>query len=660
MDAILERQRVDLIVLDLMMPGEDGLSVCRRLAATRRIPVVMLSAASEETDRIVGLEVGADDYVRKPCSPRELLARIRAVLRRAADRGEGTDASGDRDLYDFADWRLDMMRRELRSPDGVLVNLSSGEFALLRAFLEHPQRVLTRDQLLDYARGRDAFAYDRAIDVQVSRLRRKLESASNEAELIKTVRNDGLRLRRASETAVNLRKIATASVGSIAQQVMLLLLAALVIANFVSIAIIAAQPPPQRQVADFGQGIERFRAILPQIQGGPGSGRRAALAKVSDRALQFTIARDLPPRSDDELTLVAEHRVASQLGIPQDQVRALVRTRNGLIRQLLKETAPNDQIINALGFVGPTQVAVKLKTGEWVTATMARQTEQEAWLRTTFLSFIGATLLLTPLGLLFARRLASPIGEFAEAADQLGRNPDAPLLEEKGPRELRSAVQAFNTMQERLRRFVEGRTLMMAAISHDLRTPLQRLRFRIDSLDDDARNAMLADIEEMEAMIGSALAFASDEAAPGARQTLDLGALVSSVCDEAADAGGAAQCAVAERVVGQRRSGAAQACAQQPCLQRDEICRRRRGARRPRARRGGGGGGRSRAGDPGRPPGGDVSAVPAAGALAQPADRRRRGWGLSIARTIARAHGGDVTLSPRPGGGLTARMALPA
>lgn len=191
MDAVLDRQRVDLIVLDLMMPGEDGLSVCRRISASRRIPVVMLSAASEETDRIVGLEVGADDYVRKPCSPRELLARIRAVLRRAADRSDAPEFAGDHDIYEFADWRLDMMRRELRSPDGVLVNLSSGEFALLRAFLEHPQRVLTRDQLLDYARGRDAFAYDRAIDVQVSRLRRKLESASSEVELIKTVRNEG-------------------------------------------------------------------------------------------------------------------------------------------------------------------------------------------------------------------------------------------------------------------------------------------------------------------------------------------------------------------------------------------------------------------------------------------------------------------------------------
>lgn len=192
MDAVLQRQKVDLVVLDLMMPGEDGLSVCRRLTAQGRTPVVMLSAAGEETDRIVGLEVGADDYVRKPCSPRELLARIRAVLRRAADRdGGGGDDAGEREIYEFGGWRLDMLRRELRSPDQVLVNLSSGEFALLRAFLEHPQRVLTRDQLLDYARGRDSFAYDRAIDVQVSRLRRKLDAASSGGELIKTVRNEG-------------------------------------------------------------------------------------------------------------------------------------------------------------------------------------------------------------------------------------------------------------------------------------------------------------------------------------------------------------------------------------------------------------------------------------------------------------------------------------
>ncbi len=191
MDQALSDRRVDLVVLDLMMPGEDGLSVCRRLAAQGRIPVVMLSAAGEETDRIVGLEVGADDYLAKPCSPRELLARIRAVLRRSIEREEPAPDRGEREIYDFAGWRLDMVRRELRAPDGVLVNLSTGEFALLRAFLEHPQRVLTRDQLLDYARGRDAFAYDRAVDVQVSRLRRKLEAAPGGGDLVKTIRNEG-------------------------------------------------------------------------------------------------------------------------------------------------------------------------------------------------------------------------------------------------------------------------------------------------------------------------------------------------------------------------------------------------------------------------------------------------------------------------------------
>ncbi|NWH09683.1 MAG: response regulator [Alphaproteobacteria bacterium] len=193
MDRAIAEDRPDIIVLDLMMPGEDGLSICRRIAGSG-VPVIMLSAVGEETDRIVGLEIGADDYLAKPCNPRELLARVRAVLRRA----EGASAkqpdepgAAAKEGYGFEGWRLDMLKRELRAPDGVLVNLSGGEFALLRAFLEHPQRVLTRDQLLDYARGRDSFSYDRAIDVQVSRLRKKLELGPGSTELIKTVRSEG-------------------------------------------------------------------------------------------------------------------------------------------------------------------------------------------------------------------------------------------------------------------------------------------------------------------------------------------------------------------------------------------------------------------------------------------------------------------------------------
>ncbi|MBY6265629.1 response regulator [Azospirillum sp. 412522] len=190
----LDGARVDLIVLDLMLPGEDGLSLCRRLRAapqTAQTPVIMLTAMGEETDRIVGLEMGADDYLAKPFSPRELLARIKAVLRRvAAPPVAGAPAAAGTVLR-FEGWSLDLTRRELRSADGVLVQLSAGEYDLLVAFAEHPQRVLTRDQLLDLARGRSAVPFDRSIDVQVSRLRRKIEPDPADPTLIKTVRGGG-------------------------------------------------------------------------------------------------------------------------------------------------------------------------------------------------------------------------------------------------------------------------------------------------------------------------------------------------------------------------------------------------------------------------------------------------------------------------------------
>ena len=184
MDPARAASAPDLIVLDLMMPGEDGLSVCRRLAG-KGPPVVMLSAMGEDTDRIVGLELGADDYLAKPCNPRELLARVRAVLRRPR---EETAAEGQ--ALVFAGWRLDLLRRELIRPDGALVSLSAGEFALLRAFAERPGRVLTREQLLERARGADADVFDRAMDVQISRLRKKLDDGSG-LEMIQTLRGEG-------------------------------------------------------------------------------------------------------------------------------------------------------------------------------------------------------------------------------------------------------------------------------------------------------------------------------------------------------------------------------------------------------------------------------------------------------------------------------------
>ncbi len=190
MRRALDDWRIDLVVLDLMLPGENGLTLCRNLRAKSMLPVIMLTAKGEETDRIVGLEMGADDYLAKPFNPRELLARIRAVLRRAEGAPQ-KDAHRDHSVADFAGWRFDIRRRQLKSPENLTVDLTTGEFELLVALVDNPQRVLSREQLLDLARGRDAPAFDRSVDMQVSRLRQKIEIDPKAPELIKTVRGGG-------------------------------------------------------------------------------------------------------------------------------------------------------------------------------------------------------------------------------------------------------------------------------------------------------------------------------------------------------------------------------------------------------------------------------------------------------------------------------------
>ena len=190
MRHVLMSSRIDLVILDLMLPGKDGLTICRELRALKPIPIIMLTARGDPTDRVIGLEIGADDYLPKPFDVRELEARIKAVLRRSS--AEITTSGGDLgSTFVFAGWKLDAGQRRLLSPDGVVVELTSGEFDLLLVFVERPERVLSRDQLMDLARGRDATAFDRSIDVQVSRLRRKIEYDAKVPELIKTVRTGG-------------------------------------------------------------------------------------------------------------------------------------------------------------------------------------------------------------------------------------------------------------------------------------------------------------------------------------------------------------------------------------------------------------------------------------------------------------------------------------
>ena len=187
----LAQEVPDLVLLDIMMPGEDGLALCRHLVSTLNTPIIFLTARAEAIDRIAGLEIGADDYVVKPFEPRELVARIRTVLRRAA-RGS-PDPSPEED-YLFEGWRLDPLKRRLTAPDGAVVAISSVEFRLLLAFVEHPRQVLDRDRLLDMVQNREAHLFDRAVDNQVSRLRRKIETDSRNPQMIQTVWGGGYML----------------------------------------------------------------------------------------------------------------------------------------------------------------------------------------------------------------------------------------------------------------------------------------------------------------------------------------------------------------------------------------------------------------------------------------------------------------------------------
>ena len=189
LDRVMSIGKIDCVILDVGLPGEDGLSICRRLRGKSTVPIIMVTGRASDTDRIVGLELGADDYLPKPFNPRELVARVRAVMRRSAT-AEPQQAETPQTLM-FEGWRLDMARRQLLAPDGEPRSLTSGEFNILSIFCQNPRKVLSRDDLLDMLHGRAAAVFDRSIDVQISRLRRKIEANLKDPSFIKTVRYGG-------------------------------------------------------------------------------------------------------------------------------------------------------------------------------------------------------------------------------------------------------------------------------------------------------------------------------------------------------------------------------------------------------------------------------------------------------------------------------------
>ncbi len=190
MMAVLGQTRIDLVVLDLMLPGTDGLELCRNLRASSKMPIIMLTARGDEMDRVLGLEMGADDYLAKPFSARELLARIKGVLRRAGDLPFDPQTETP-EGFEFSEWKLDTRTQHLTCPKGIVIPLSHAEYQLLLVLLTHPNRVLSRDQLLDLTQGRESGPFDRSIDVLVGRLRRRLNDDANQPELIKTIRGRG-------------------------------------------------------------------------------------------------------------------------------------------------------------------------------------------------------------------------------------------------------------------------------------------------------------------------------------------------------------------------------------------------------------------------------------------------------------------------------------
>jgi signal transduction histidine kinase len=404
----------------------------------------------------------------------------------------------------------------------------------------------------------------------------------------------------------------------------------------------------------------RIDSTLPELRRAPEGERGKILQAGADRAMQLQVVSAPPPDADNALARAIKTRASERLGVPIEDVRSMAGTGNGVFRTIIESAETiRPEAIDQLPLYRANQVAVRIADDAWIVARPARRPEERLWLNYIVLYFLGGAILLTPIALWFAHRLAAPIRRFGAAAERLGRDPYAQPLPAEGPREVRGAVEAFNTMRDRIRRFVADRTLMLAAISHDLRTPLQRMRFRVESLPDDVGREILADIEEMETMLASTLAFARDDSGAAPAQQLDLGALVSSVCNDAEDAGGKAECQAHERIV----------------VQADPIRLKRAVANLvSNAIKFAGAAEVSIAREPGQV----VIAVADRGPGIAPDQRdevfqpfRRLepsrskstggvGLGLAIARTIARGHGGDVTLHEREGGGLIARMALPA
>ena len=436
--------------------------------------------------------------------------------------------------------------------------------------------------------------------------------------------------------------------GSLFVQLITLTGLALVAAEAISLFLIFNLPPPMPDFYRLTEIEQTFRGTPPSF-----TDRRPLQIETVARAPAPTMQGDQGPR--------IRAKLAEDLGMPVQRV--IIATDRGpfadrRVFRIIRDRIAREGVREEHFMVAPFEVAVQQADGRWNVVRPEPAFGLNPWQQRIALWFVLSALAMAPVAYIFARRLAAPIRLFAEAAERLGRDPRAAPLALKGPSEIRAAVGAFNDMQERLRRYVEDRTAMVGAIAHDLRTPLTRLRFRIEGLPDEQRAKISADIDQMEEMISATLNFVRDTTRPGERTPLELSSLLESLCDEMAETGAATEVEAGEKVV----------------LEGDPMALRRLFSNLLENAVKFGGRARARVfrdasnafveiddDGPGIPPA-DSEKVFEPFYRREPSRSRQTGGiglGLAVVRSIARGHGGDVALVNRTGGGLTARVQLP-
>ena len=689
--SILQDVRPDLVLLDIMMPGEDGLSLTRHLVESQDLPVILLTAKTEATDRIVGLEMGADDYVIKPFEPRELVARIRSVLRRANKAGplDSNAQTEDGALYEFEDWSLDPLKRKLTDPEGVGVPISTAEFRLLRAFLDHPREVLDRDRLLDMVQGRTAHIFDRAVDNQVSRLRRKIEADTGDPQLILTVRGGRLSLCRTGQTPIQTAGIGVVSrvripfANSLLGQVMLVVAFGLLVGQAIS-AVLLYQAAEQRREAALVNAIA-FRLVTDNERQEriERRGRRAqrdaiyggrtdnGAAGRNQQIRRFGIERSeaFPSLNGDQLNRSLEQSIAEVLDEQLLSYRRIkvVERRFGVdpfIVSFMKKhprfrrSGWQDRAIWVAGVELPGEAG-------WRIVRLPQQSRPKAIAGSVMLQTALIFVILFALLYVVLRRITRPLAQLTRRVDGFARNPDRAMpLDESGPQDIRQLIAAHNTMESRVAAMLDEKDVMLGAIGHDLKTPLAALRVRIESVQDDIqRNRMAEGIEDITRTLDDILSLARVGRTAAEPERVNLTALAESIVDEFDDLGEPVELAAVELGETRRIVASVHVTWIKRALRNliSNAVRYGENATVTLTEKGVDAVITIDDNGPGVP---EDRIAEMLEPFARGESSRNRatggaGLGLTLARAIADQHGGTLALSNRPEGGLRAELRLP-